>query len=101
MIYHISVSAIAADIKELRVLEWHGAIGHRFHPGDLIVELETHKAIVEIRAAQTGVLRDILAEVGQWRKIGLPLALFGDDETEKLPAEIELGTPLSVEFAIT
>ena len=59
MIYKISVPAVA-DVEEIRVLEWHGEPGHRFDSGDLVVELETHKAIVEVRAGQPGVLREVL-----------------------------------------
>ncbi|MFX7567147.1 lipoyl domain-containing protein, partial [Acinetobacter baumannii] len=58
-----------------------------FKPGDLIVELETHKAVVEVRAGQAGVLRQLFAEPGDWRGIGLPLAVFSDDPDEVISAE--------------
>ena len=38
------------------MLEWHGPEGHAFAPGELVVELETHKALVEVRAGHAGVL---------------------------------------------
>jgi pyruvate/2-oxoglutarate dehydrogenase complex dihydrolipoamide acyltransferase (E2) component len=101
MIYKISVPAVVADVEEVRVVEWHGAPGHRFDQGDLIVELETHKAIVEVRAGQPGFLREILSEAGKWRGIGLPLALFSDDKNETLPAGTQSGADLLVEFEIT
>ena len=71
--YKISVPPVA-DVEEIRVLEWHGEPGHQFSAGDLVVELETHKAIVEVRAGQDGVLRKILSNAGKWQQIGLPLA---------------------------
>ncbi len=100
MIYRISVPAVA-DVEEIRVLEWHGGIGHKFNEGALIVELETHKAIVEVRAGQPGVLRKILAEAGKWQGIGLPLALLSDDDNEALPDNAEALADLPVEFDIT
>jgi pyruvate/2-oxoglutarate dehydrogenase complex dihydrolipoamide acyltransferase (E2) component len=100
MIYQISVPAVA-EVEEIRVLEWHGDVGHRFNNGDLIVELETHKAIVEVRAGQAGVLRKILSEAGKWQGIGLPLALLSDEESEVLPDGPQAVTDLAVDFAIT
>jgi pyruvate/2-oxoglutarate dehydrogenase complex dihydrolipoamide acyltransferase (E2) component len=100
MIYQISVPAVA-DVEEIRVLEWHGDVGHRFNNGDLIVELETHKAIVEVRAGQAGMLREILSEAGKWQRVGLPLALLSDNESESLPDGTQVVTDLAVDFAIT
>ena len=100
MFYKISVPSVA-DVEEIRVLEWHGDVGHRFNSGDLVVELETHKAIVEVRAGQTGVLRKILSEAGNWQKIGLPLALLSDYDSGTLPDDVELVADLVVEFEIT
>jgi pyruvate/2-oxoglutarate dehydrogenase complex dihydrolipoamide acyltransferase (E2) component len=100
MIYQISVPAVA-DVEEIRVLEWHGALGHFFNKGDLVVELETHKAIVEVRAGQPGILRKILSESGNWQGIGLPLALLSDDENEPLPDGDRAAADLPVDFEIT
>jgi pyruvate/2-oxoglutarate dehydrogenase complex dihydrolipoamide acyltransferase (E2) component len=100
MFYKISVPSVA-DVEEIRVLEWHGNVGHRFNAGDLVVELETHKAIVEVRAGQPGVLRKILSEAGNWQQIGLPLALLSDDESSSLPDDAASLSDLAVEFEIT
>jgi pyruvate/2-oxoglutarate dehydrogenase complex dihydrolipoamide acyltransferase (E2) component len=100
MFYKISVPPVA-DVEEIRVLEWHGDVGHRFNSGDLVVELETHKAIVEVRAGQSGFLRKILSDAGNWQQIGLPLALLSDDETSPIPDAAESLSDLTVEFEIT
>jgi pyruvate/2-oxoglutarate dehydrogenase complex dihydrolipoamide acyltransferase (E2) component len=100
MFFKISVPPVA-DVEEIRVLEWHGGVGHRFESGDLIVELETHKAIVEVRAAQPGILRKILSESGNWQQIGLPLAILSDQEAEALPDDVKAVSDLAVEFEIT
>jgi pyruvate/2-oxoglutarate dehydrogenase complex dihydrolipoamide acyltransferase (E2) component len=100
MIYKISVPPVA-EVEEIRVLEWQGPVGHKFNAGDLVVELETHKAIVEVRAAQPGYLRQVLSEAGEWQEIGLPLAILSDEMDESLPAADEALTDLAVEFSIT
>src|SRR5882672_1397008 len=100
MFYKISVPAVA-DVEEIRVLEWHGNVGHPFASGDLVVELETHKAVVEVRAGQPGVLRQILSEAGNWQQIGLPLAILSDQDAEALPDDVTTIADLAVEFEIT
>jgi pyruvate/2-oxoglutarate dehydrogenase complex dihydrolipoamide acyltransferase (E2) component len=100
MIYKVSLQAVAPDVGEIRVLEWHGATGARFEAGDLIVELETHKALVEVRAGQPGVLRRVLAEAGDWARVGVPLAVFSDGEDEPAPDDVESAADLMVEFIV-
>ena len=53
MIWKLVVPGPIEDVEELRVLEWHGDVGRRFDAGAMIVELETHKAVVEVRAGQS------------------------------------------------
>jgi pyruvate/2-oxoglutarate dehydrogenase complex dihydrolipoamide acyltransferase (E2) component len=101
MIYKLVVPGPIEDVEELRVLQWHGAIGKAFVAREMIVELETHKAVVEVRAARPGVLRQILCAAGDWEKIGQPLALFSDEADEALPESAEVAAPLLVEFEIT
>src|SRR5260370_40176619 len=98
--YHLFVPAAVPGVDEIRILEWQGAPGHVFETGDLIVELETHKAVVEVRAGQSGVLRQLLAGARDWRGIGLALAVFSDLADEVIPAGD--GAPdLKGEFGVT
>ena len=100
MIYKITVPKVAEDVEEIRSLEWHGEPGHRFVAGDLIVEMETHKALVEIRAGQTGILRRILAPAGEWAQLGVPIALFSDLETDDLGTDLDPKAELAIDFVI-
>jgi pyruvate/2-oxoglutarate dehydrogenase complex dihydrolipoamide acyltransferase (E2) component len=100
MIYQLSVPAVAEDVEDIRILEWHGEPGQAFASGDLIVEFETHKALVEVRAGQAGVMRRVLAQSGEWSAIGGVIALFSDDESETLPQTPEGAAELAVEFLV-
>jgi pyruvate/2-oxoglutarate dehydrogenase complex dihydrolipoamide acyltransferase (E2) component len=100
MIYRITIPKVAEDVDEIRVLEWHGTLGQVFATGDLIVELETHKALVEVRAGQSGVMRRVMCIEGEWARIGVPLAVFSDDADEAIPEDTEGGADLMVEFVI-
>jgi pyruvate/2-oxoglutarate dehydrogenase complex dihydrolipoamide acyltransferase (E2) component len=101
MMYLLAVPGPMEDVEEVRVLEWHGEPGHVFATGDLIVELETYKALVEVRAGQPGVLRKILSQAGDWQGAGKPLALLSDDLEEALPETTENMAALSVQFEIS
>ncbi|MBC2665162.1 2-oxoglutarate dehydrogenase [Novosphingobium flavum] len=100
MIYQLSVPAAVPGVEEIRILEWHGEPGASFESGDLIVELETHKAVVEVRAGQAGVLRSVLADAGDWRQVGLCLAMFSDGADEALPDGETPSDELVVEFDV-
>jgi pyruvate/2-oxoglutarate dehydrogenase complex dihydrolipoamide acyltransferase (E2) component len=100
MIYQLVVPGPIEDVEELRVLEWHGKVGRSYAPGDLVVELETHKAVVEVRAGQPGILRSILCVAGDWEKIGRPLAVLSDDADEAVPESLEEVAACKVAFDI-
>ncbi|MBS0410297.1 MAG: lipoyl domain-containing protein [Proteobacteria bacterium] len=100
MIYALTVPGPIEDVEEVRILEWHGGPGHAFAPGELVVELETHKALVEVRAGQAGVLRQVLCAVGDWGAIGAPLALLSDTADEPLPDSPEGAAALAVDFEV-
>lgn len=101
MIYFLAVPGPIEDVEEVRVLEWHGEPGRAFAPGDLVVELETHKALVEVRAGQAGVLRQLLCAEGDWQVVGAPLALLSDSTDEALPDELEGFPAMAVEFEVS
>ena len=101
MIYTLTVPGPIEDVEEVRVLEWHGAPGRAFAAGELMVELETHKALVEVRAGQPGVLRRILCAEGDWQAVGQPLALLSEGADEALPATAEGLTALVVAFEVS
>jgi pyruvate/2-oxoglutarate dehydrogenase complex dihydrolipoamide acyltransferase (E2) component len=101
MIYQLTVPAAVPGVEEIRILEWHKQPGDEIATGDLIVELETHKAIIEVRADQKGILRKLLANAGDWRTIGLPVALFSTEATEELPSDPAAASAMMVQFEVT
>ena len=101
MIYKLCVPGPIEDVQEVRVLEWHGQAGRAFEPGEMIVELETHKAVVEVRAGQPGILRAVLCPEGDWRKLGAPLGVFSDGPDETLPADADALANWPVAFEVS
>jgi pyruvate/2-oxoglutarate dehydrogenase complex dihydrolipoamide acyltransferase (E2) component len=101
MIYLLAVPGPIEDVEEVRVLEWHGEPGRSFAAGELVVELETHKALVEVRAGRPGVLRRIICAAGDWQAVGKPLALLSDAPDEDITHSAESLPALPVDFEIS
>lgn len=101
MLSKLLVPGPVEDVDEMRVLEWHGDVGRHFAEGELVVELETHKAVVEVRATRSGYLRRIICEPGAWQRVGLPLAIFGDDMTTPVPDVADALPDWIVAFEVT
>ena len=98
MIHRLSVPATLEDTPSVRVLEWHVAPGTSVAAGMLLVELETHKALIEVRAAQAGIMRRIDCAEGAWCPLGGALAMLSDEADEALdgaahamPADFRIG----------
>lgn len=97
MIYRLFVPTTIEDNDAVRVLEWHGAASDLFEVDALIVEVETHKALIEVRAAQRGYLRQRCLDESAWCPLGGVLAIFSDTANEPIDAG---ETPLSASFVI-
>jgi pyruvate/2-oxoglutarate dehydrogenase complex dihydrolipoamide acyltransferase (E2) component len=84
MIYRLTIPGTIEDTDAVRVLEWHALAGDSIAAGQLLVELETHKALIEVRAMRAAVLRELTFEEGAWCKLGATLALLSDGPDEPL-----------------
>src|SRR5258708_25848524 len=66
------------DMTEGTVVRWVKKVGDRVHRGDIVAEIETDKATVEIEAFESGTLLRTIAEPGQTIPVGQPIATLGD-----------------------
>ena len=101
MIYKLLVPGPIEDVEQVRVLEWHGGEGQAFAEGELVVELETHKALVEVRAGQAGILRSVISQEGDWVDIGSPLGLLSDKADEPVPESLEELAEMALSFEVS
>ena len=93
MLHKISVPDTFEGIDRVRVLEYHCDVDAEINPGDLLFELETHKVVIEVRAAQWGIVRDLPCAEGAWCALGAVLAVIGDNRDDPIPGTLaELGS---------
>ncbi|HEV1996685.1 MAG TPA: biotin/lipoyl-containing protein, partial [Candidatus Dormibacteraeota bacterium] len=66
------------DMTEGTVVRWVKKVGDKVHRGDVVAEIETDKATVEIEAFDSGTLLRIIAGPGETLPVGQPIATLGE-----------------------
>jgi len=71
---------LGEGLTESEVLNWKIKVGEHVALNQVIAEVETAKAVVELPSPYAGVVQQIHAAQGQVVQVGGPLVTFGDDE---------------------
>src|ERR1700722_8608794 len=69
---------LSDTMEEGAVSTWRKHPGDTVAVGDVLVEIETDKAVMEYEAYQAGTLATILVPEGENAEIGAPIALLDD-----------------------
>ncbi len=73
----ILMPALSPTMEEGTLAKWLVAVGDSVHAGDVIAEIETDKATMEVEAADEGVVEKILVPAGsEGVKVNTPIALL-------------------------
>jgi len=91
---------VLANATEAIIAKWLIQEGDSFIVGQVIAEVETEKALVEVPAESVGILGKYLAFEGASIQVGAPIAILladgeGQAEIEKLVAEAGVDTPVA------
>ncbi|WP_337003295.1 MULTISPECIES: dihydrolipoamide acetyltransferase family protein [unclassified Microbacterium] len=81
----ILMPRLSDTMTEGAVAAWHKHPGDAVTPGDLLLEVETDKALMEQEAYDAGVLREILVPEGESVAVGTPIARLDDGVTHDAP----------------
>lgn len=71
--------ALGADMSAGTLISWRKQPGDSVSRGDIIAEVHTDKADIEVEVFTKGVIEKLLAEPGQRVPVGTPLALIRED----------------------
>ena len=74
----IKMPRLSDTMEEGAISTWHKKPGDTVAVGDVLVEIETDKAVMEYEAYQAGTLAEILVPEGKNADIGAPIALLDD-----------------------
>jgi len=90
----VSMPKLGFDMAEGTVVRWMKREGEDVKKGEVLVEIETDKATVEVEAQASGVLRKQLVTEGAIVPVGAPIAILGAaDEPLELPSMAKSGPP--------
>ncbi len=94
----VVMAQLSPTMEEGRLLEWKVQEGDRVEPSDVLAEIETDKANMDIESLKGGVVRKILVEAGATVPVGAIIGIIGepDEDISALLAEAEAsmaGTP--------
>ncbi|GAB5096331.1 acetoin dehydrogenase dihydrolipoyllysine-residue acetyltransferase subunit [Caballeronia sp. HLA56] len=86
---------LGETMEQGRVVEWFKKPGESFTRGETLVEIETDKTVVEMPALADGVLRKIVAEVGEDVDVGGMLGEYDviGEESSAVPEEAAAAAP--------
>jgi pyruvate/2-oxoglutarate dehydrogenase complex dihydrolipoamide acyltransferase (E2) component len=84
MSIQILMPALSPEMKMGKLVKWLVKEGQQVNPGDVIAEIETEKASIEVEAVDKGKVARLLVPDGtEGVKINTPIALFdGDGQLE-------------------
>ena len=76
----VTMPALSPTMEEGNLAKWHKSVGDKVEPGDVIAEIETDKATMEVEAVDEGVIGQILIEEGtEGVKVNTPIAVLLED----------------------
>src|SRR6202044_916994 len=64
---------VGEGLTEADIVAWHVKPGDPVKDGQIIIEIETAKAVVELPSPYTGTVANLLVEVGQTVDVGAPI----------------------------
>ncbi|MDR2320283.1 MAG: 2-oxo acid dehydrogenase subunit E2 [Microbacterium sp.] len=74
----ILMPRLSDTMTEGAIAAWHRRPGDAIAAGDVLVEIETDKAVMEQESYESGTLAEILVDVGETVAIGTPIARLDD-----------------------
>ena len=78
MAIEVFMPRMSDTMEEGKILKWLKKVGDQVELGDIIAEVETDKADMEMEALDAGVLTEIRAQEGESVPVGDIIALLGD-----------------------
>jgi pyruvate dehydrogenase E2 component (dihydrolipoamide acetyltransferase) len=72
---------LGSDMTEGKLVEWKKKPGDRVTRGEIIAEVDTEKASIEIESFQTGIIEELITHPGDTVPVGTVMAIIREDGT--------------------
>jgi pyruvate dehydrogenase E2 component (dihydrolipoamide acetyltransferase) len=73
----INMPKLGFDMAEGLLVRWVKQVGETINKGDVLAEIETDKATVEVESSASGVVLQLIAEQGTMVPVNAPIAVVG------------------------
>jgi pyruvate dehydrogenase E2 component (dihydrolipoamide acetyltransferase) len=94
----ILMPALSPTMEEGILAKWHVKVGDTVSAGDVIAEIETDKATMEVEAVDEGTIEAILIEAGtEGVKVNTPIARLAGEGGSAAPAPQKVAEPAKTE----
>jgi pyruvate dehydrogenase E2 component (dihydrolipoamide acetyltransferase) len=84
---------LGADMSAGKLLSWRKKVGDRVQRGDIIADVETDKADIEVEVFATGVIEKLLIQPGEKVPVGTVLAIIREEGKPTKAAAPEIKEP--------
>ncbi|HMJ70982.1 MAG TPA: dihydrolipoamide acetyltransferase family protein [Cyclobacteriaceae bacterium] len=86
---HLIMPKMGESITEATILSWLKKPGDKIEQDESVLEVATDKVDTEVPSTYAGVLKEILAKVGDVVKVGAPIAVITSDMAVAEPVAVE------------
>ncbi len=88
----INMPKLGFDMAEGLLVRWVKQVGENINKGDVLAEIETDKATVEVESSASGVVLQLIVDQGTMVPVNAPIAVVGAaGEKVDAPAKVESG----------
>ncbi len=89
MEYKITMPVLSDTMEKGKLIKWHVSEGQRVKKGDVIAEVESDKAIMEVQTFKDGIVKKLLVKEGEEVPVKSPIAIIDTSAKEEAqPKEI-------------
>ncbi len=75
---------LGETMEEGQIFKWRKQVGDQIRKGELLLEVETDKALLEVESFLSGYLRKIVVPEGETSKVGDTIAFIADTMEEQI-----------------
>lgn len=77
---------LGSDMTEGTLVEWKKKVGDRVVKGEIIAEVETEKAAIEVESFHSGIIEQLLAKPGETVPVGTVMAIIREEGAQTKPS---------------
>ena len=84
MLHEVIMPVLGMSQDSGAIYKWHKNVGDPIAVGEILMEVETDKAVMEIEARNSGILKEIISDPGIEVPVGDVVAIIESDSTKPL-----------------